>query len=418
MIGSVRDTFLKENAMRNVITRYMKYFKNTLMLAVVCVLVVPSAVAEARYKGDVAGWVPYWAEEKKIKTVIKHMDEVDILYPFIYEVTSDGTIVAKVDIQDGVWEDLLDEADDERVDIIPTIAWFNGQEIHDTLSDRKKRRAFVRAIAELVDDNNFDGINIDFEGKKSETIDYFSDFLEELDDELGRDELTCTIEARTPPDSLYKPDEIPNPIKYANDYKAMNKYCDWVEIMAYDQQRADLKLNEQRRGLPYAPVADIDWVEKVIELAVKDIDEDKIMLGIPTYGRAWDITVAPEWYRDYKRVASLNWSRIEELSDIYDVPIGRSAGGEAVISYFPEDSVYKVFNALSTPEGTPKGYEAAAKALLVATYTGYEIPVRFVMAGDAISAQDKVDLAEKYNLKGIAFFKWDGEEDEDIWDLF
>jgi len=280
------------------------------------------------------------------------------------------------------------------------------------------RRALVKEIGDLVDDNNFDGINIDFEQKESETIDYFSDFLKELEKELGKDDLTCTIEARTPPESLYKAGKIPNPIMYANDYTAFNRYCDWVEIMAYDQQRADLKLNEKRKGVPYMPVADIDWVEKVIDLALEDIDEDKIMLGIPTYGRAWDVTVASDWYRDYKRVASLDYSRIVELSEIYNVPIGRSEGGEAVITYFPEDSVYKAFNALPTPEGTPKGYEAAAKALLVATYTGLEIPVRFVSSGDAVSASDKIKLAEKYDLKGIAFFKFDGEEDEDIWDLF
>lgn len=396
----------------------MNYLRNTVFLTAILGLISPVAFAEARYRGDVAGWVPYWVEEDKLEELEDKMDEIDILYPFIYEVSFDGTIVPKVDIEDGAWEDLLDEAKDERVDIIPTIAWFNGEEIHATLSDKKKRRAFVESIDDLVDDNDFDGINIDFENKKSETINYFSDFLEELDDKLGRDELTCTIEARTPPESLYKPGEIPNPIKYANDYDAFNKYCDWVEIMAYDQQRADLKLNEERRGLPYAPVADNDWVEKVIKLALKDIDEDKIMLGIPLYGRAWDITVAPEWYRDYDRVASLNWSRIKELSKIYDAPIGRSAGGEAVISYFPEDSVYKVFNALGVPDGTPKGYEAAAKALFVATYTGYEIPVRFVMAGNAKATEDKIDLAEKYDLKGVAFWSWNGEEDEDVWDLF
>jgi GH18 family chitinase len=80
--------------------------------------------------------------------------------------------------------------------------------------------------------------------------------------------------------------------------------------------------------------------------------------------------------------------------------------------------VWKIFNQLPTPEGTPKGYEAAAKALLVATVANVEIPVRFVTWSDAASITDKVELAEKYNLKGVAVFKVDGEEDQNLWKLF
>lgn len=391
---------------------------NQIIIGGLAVAILMPVAAHASYGGEVGGWVPYWTEEDAIEDLADRMEEVDILYPFIYEIDAQGKIVEKADIKDDAWEELLEAADDERVEIIPTIAWFDGDAIHKILSDKKTRRQLVNDIEDLVDDNNFDGINIDFEQKNAETINYFSKFLEELDDALGRDELTCTIEARTPAEDLYKPGKIPNPLTYANDYKAMNRYCDWVEIMAYDQQRADLKLNDQRKGVPYMPVADKDWVEKVIKLAVKDIDPDKIILGIPTYGRAWDITVAPEWYRDYKRVATLNQPRILELSEKYKAPVGRTAGGEAVISYFPEDSVYKVFDQLGTIPGTPKGYEAAAKALFVATYTGLEIPVRFVTWSDAEAAEDKIGLAEKFGLKGVAFFKWDGEEDQDIWDLF
>ena len=248
-------------------------------------------------------------------------------------------------------------------------------------------------------------------------MDDFSRFLRDLEDELGRDDLSCAIEARMEPEHRFR--EVPDKIEYANDYKAMNKYCDWVELMTYDQQRADLYFNDKRRGVPYNPVADIDWVEHVLEFALEDIDEDKIMLGIPTYGRAYDVTVAPDWYRDYDRVASVDHSRAVVLAeDIYDVPIGRTEGGEAVITYFPNDSVWKIFNQLPTPKGTPEGYEAAAKALLVANLANVEIPVRILTWGDAEAAEDKLDLAKEYDLKGVAFFKFDGEEDEDIWRLF
>jgi hypothetical protein len=131
------------------------------------------------------------------------------------------------------------------------------------------------------------------------------------------------------------------------------------------------------------------------------------------------VTVASDWYRDYKAVASVDHSRAVVLAnDIYNVPIGRTAGGEAVITYFPEDSIWKIFNQLPTPAGTPKGYEAAAKALLVATIADIEIPVRMLTWGDAIAAKDKIDLAKEYDLKGTVFFKFDGEEDKKIWNLF
>lgn len=384
-------------------------------LIIVILFTVPAISQAAKF--DVGVWVPWFAEEEGAESALKNIDEIDILYPFVYEVANDGTIVNRVDFGDRHWEELFDEAEDENVDIIPTIAWFDGEAIHEVLSDRRDRRAHIRDIVELVEDNDFDGVNIDYESKLSETIDYYSDFLEELKDELGRrKELTCTVEARTPPDSRWR--VVPNNIEYANDYEAMNEHCDWIEIMAYDQQRADWKMNEKRRGVPYNPVADTDWVEKVLDLALEDFDEDKVMLGVATYGRAWDVTVASDWYKDYKLVATLNQSRILELSDKYDSPIGRTEGGEAVITYFPEDSVWSIFNALPTPKGTPKGYEAAAKALLVATYANIEIPVRMVTWSDAEAIEEKLELVEDYDLRGTAVFKVDGEEDRKLWRLF
>jgi spore germination protein YaaH len=324
-------------------------------------------------------------------------------------------LVNKVDFNDDHWEELLDEADDNDVKVIPTIAWFDGEQIDTILSDSSKRRKHINGIVKMVNDNDFDGVNIDYEQKKSETKDDFSDFLKELNTKLKDKALTCAIEARTPPDSLYK--DVPAKIDYSNDYKAINKYCDTVEIMTYDQQRADIKLNNERRGVPYMPVADKAWVEKVIKLAVKDIDEDKILLGVPTYGRAWDVTVAPEWYRDYTRVASLNQPRILELSKKYKSKIGRTAGGEATISYFPDDSIYRHINKEKVPKGTPRGFEAVAKALAYATEEDTEVQVRFVTWSDSKAIKDKFDLIEKYNLRGTAIFKVDGEEDLKIWKL-
>lgn len=366
--------------------------------------------------GEVAGWIPYWAAEAGTNSAIKHMRKLDTVHPFVFEVTADGQLINRVDFEADHWQRLFAKAREHRVEIIPTIAWFDGQEIDFVLKNDTLRKRHVQQIEKMVDEYDFDGVDIDYEGKLSDTIDDFSQFLKELQKALDRRQaLVCTLEARTPPESLYI--EVPDTIEYANDYEEIAKHCDRIQIMAYDQQRADVELNNKRRGVPYIPVADVDWVEKVIRLALEDFDEDTVMLGVPTYGRAWDVTVASEWYRDYTQIATLNQPRILELATKYDAPIGRTAGGEAVISYFPEDSVWKIFNQLPTPKGTPRGFEAAAKALLVATVADIEVPVRVVIWSDGEAIGDKIELVEKYDLRGTSFFKLDDEEDTHIWKL-
>lgn len=404
---------VKENGgiIVNMSMNTVQKFVPAVFLGVALLVGVPASVSAM----EVAAWVPWFGGDAAPKGALENIDKLDVIYPFIYEVSSDGSLVNKVNFKSGDWEDLLEKAEEEDIPVIPTIAWFDGAQIDKILGTRSSRRKHINKIVDMVEDNDFAGVNIDYEQKKSETKADFSAFLKELSSKLDGKKLTCAIEARTPPESLYA--SPPDDIEYSNDYKAINKYCDTVEIMTYDQQRADIKLNNERKGVPYMPVADKAWVEKVIKMTVKDIDEDKILLGVPTYGRAWDITVAPEWYKDYKQVASLNQPRILELSKKYNSPIGRTAGGEAVISYFPDDSPYRVFNALPTPKDTPKGFEAAAKALQVATIAKIELPVRFVTWSDAKAIGDKFDLIDKYNLKGIAIFKVDGEEDPKIWNL-
>lgn len=224
----------------------------------------------------VAGWIPWWQDTDGVKSATKQIKKLDTIHPFAFEVTMNGVLVDKAGLKDRNWRNLFKLAGRNDVDVIPSILWNDGTAILAVLSDKDKRQNHIENIIDMVKDGNYDGIDIDYESKLAETKDYFSTFLRELKDELDGKSLTCTVEARTPPDSLYR--TVPTTIEYANDYKEIAKYCDVVELMTYDQQRADLKLNDTRKGEPYIPVSDPAWVEKVIQLALKDIPADKIML--------------------------------------------------------------------------------------------------------------------------------------------
>ncbi len=362
---------------------------------------------------EVAGWIPYWHDSQGIKDAKKHLNDIDVIFPFAFTVKLDGTLNDNAGLDDKDWRAFLKVARKKNVEIIPTVMWSSGATIHAVLSNSKGRKNHIKAIVEMVDDGKFDGVDIDYEAKLSETIDYYSLFLKELKKELGKKLLTCTVEARTPPESLYK--EVPATISYANDYDEIGKYCDRVEIMAYDQQRADIKLNAEKAGQPYMPVSDVDWVRKVVALAVQDIPKEKILLGIPSYGHHYAVTVAPNWYKNYQKIGALNVPGILEIAKEYKVTPSRNQGGEMSFTYIPKSSDLKLSKSLKIPKNTSKGNTVAARALAYANKTGKTVTINLAWYSDAEAMKQKIELAKEFDLRGIALFKFDGEEDQNVW---
>ncbi len=391
----------------------MKRIIFTVFIAFVCFVGTPYVFA-----GDdtleVSGWIPYWRDTEGIKDAKKHLDVLDVVYPFAFTVTSDGELRDQAKMTDREWKNFVKSAQRRDVLIVPTVMWSDGDSMHTVLSNAAFRDAHVEAIVKMVEKGKYDGVDIDYEGKKASTKEYFSLFLEELKGELGDKMLSCTIEPRTPPDSLYL--DVPAVMNYSNDYEKIAEYCDRVVIMAYDQQRADIKLNNERRGAPYMPLADAEWVEKVIEFTLKSIPKEKLVLGIPTYGHHYAVTVAPDWYRDYWKIGALNVPDILDLAKEKKVTPARNSAGEMSYSYLPTASSHVKFtSALKIPKNTPKGHKVAAQALAYANATGKEVVFNVVWYSDAEAMKEKIELAEKYNLLGISLFKIDGEEDRNVW---
>lgn len=357
-----------------------------------------------------AGWIPFWKKQSGALDIALNLYKLHEVSPFSYEVGSGGALKDVLKIHEGLWPGWLAAVRDARIKIIPTIAWFNGDGIHNLLSKTKPRQAHEDLIAKLVKDERFDGIDIDYESKKAETNPYFSLFIKGLALRLHpRNKiLSCTIESRTPASSLRQ--NIKREPGYANDYPTLNKYCDEVRIMAYDQGVIDAKLDATKgNGNFYAPVADPDWAEKVVKEAVKTISRKKIMLGVPTYGYEYQVS----WdggLTTYRRLRSVNFFTAMNLADALNISPSRTSAGELGFTYttstFREVSAALRFDVSSTlPVGLPSSTANSTTSV-----------ARFVSFSDAESANQKIQLAKKYGLRGVAFFKLDGEFDPLLWE--
>jgi spore germination protein len=398
---------------------YNKNMRRRTTLFIVGILlysyVLPSIASAAAGTFEVAGWIPYWIVDEGTQDARKHLDVLTHIYPFGYSVKQDGSLNDLADIQDSDWKRLFKSAKTKNVAVIPTVMWNDGKNIHRVLSDPKLRTKHINEITSMVKKGKYAGVDIDYEGKWAETKDYFSAFLKELKATLGTRTLTCTIEARTPPDSLYA--KIPNPIKYSNDYAAIGKYCDRVQIMAYDQGRADLKENAANTGAPYIPVADIDWVRKVLNLTVQTIPREKILLGVPTYGRRYEVTVYSSGYHSFDRLSSPNHDVALEIAEEFGSMPSRNVAGEMSFTYAAQPSPLFT-STLPIPANTPVGNTMSAKALAFAKATSRPAKFHLVWWSDAEAIKQKVDLAREMGIRGVAIFKIDGGEDPAIWKLF
>lgn len=377
------DGFLKTLPLCYNLNTYMK--RKLFAILVLSAFALPGISSAAAI--PVSAWIPYWKDEAGIKEISKNLKPLWRANPFSYEVQVDGTLVDLWGADEILWQDFWLDAKAAKVKMVPTIAWHNGDQIYAVLSSSTARGEHINGIIGHVNAYNFDGVDINYENKLAESHDDFAKFLAELSAKLKPKKkiLSCTIEARMPLTSRFK--VIPPDIKYANDYVAINKYCDEVHVMAYDQRNADILLNEQKgKGmLPYLPVADKDWVEKVIQETTKTISPSKIWLGVATFGYEHEMALGKSdkglTVEGYNRVRSITYKDFDELVKSTGMKPFRNSAGELSLMYIKDGAI------------------------------------RIAWISDSKAVADKVALAKKYKLKGVSVFSENGENDPNLWSV-
>ncbi len=125
----------------------------------------------------------------------------------------------------------------------------------------------------LVENNGYDGINLDWEGIAPTERHAFSGFVAQLSRIFHQHGYYVTLSV--PAETANQPS---NSWTGAYNYAALAKSADLLMIMAYDQHWAG--------GSP-GPIASPSWVQSVVNYTLSTVTPNKIVLGIPGYGYDW-----------------------------------------------------------------------------------------------------------------------------------
>ena len=246
-----------------------------------------SGIADNPPRKIMTGWVPYYSMKTALPDVLNNVDLIKEVMPFWYTLKFDGKNKA------AVVTDLYAPANpsvpiaeplaamrNAGLSIIPTIT--DGTDklvLAGLLKSPTSRTQIVSAIMDLVRTNNYDGIDLDFEGFAfvdgnttwGSTAPSWVAFVKELSTALHAEKKLLSVS--TP--------YVLNPIEaqkgyYVYAWSAIASSIDKLRIMTYDYSVAKV-----------GPLGPITWAERTVQYAISIMSASKVFVGVPGYGRDW-----------------------------------------------------------------------------------------------------------------------------------
>ena len=248
---------------------------------------VQSAEAANPPRKILTGWLPYYSMKTYLPAVLNNADLIKEIMPFWYTLKYDGktkkpvvTDVYKTANPSVPITEPLAALRNAGMTIIPTIT--DGTEelvLANLLSKPVSRKQVVDAIVATVASQNYDGIDLDFEGFAfidpnttwKTTAPNWVLFVKELSAALHAEKKILSI--TTP--YLFNPAEKQKGY-FVYAWAEIASSIDRLRIMTYDYSTS--------RPGPIGPIA---WTEKTVKYAISIMPASKVYLGLPGYGKDW-----------------------------------------------------------------------------------------------------------------------------------
>lgn len=297
---------------------------------------IASSNAQSPPRKILTGWIPYYSMKTSLPAAISNGDLIKEVMPFWFTLKSETKILdlyASANPSTPMSVPLTAMRDSGFL-IIPTITDGTAKLVLAKLiADPKMRTKIVSTITNFVLTNNFDGIDLDFEGFA------FSDgtsswpatrvnwvaFINELS--LSLHSFDKLLSVTTP--VLFNPTSGKKGY-YVYDWASISPMIDRLRIMTYDYSTSSP-----------GPIGPTSWADQSIQYAVSVIPASKVYVGIAGYGRDWVtkvVGVCPSNVASAvstsSRAATFLMKDAANLAASYGAtPVYNTAYGEVTFSY-------------------------------------------------------------------------------------
>jgi spore germination protein YaaH/putative cell wall-binding protein len=198
-------------------------------------------------------------------------DYINILVPNMAgEMQTDGSFAYRFSSADTP-KYLVALGQSKGVRVVPMVM-SGGDAANAMLKDPAKRSTFAASAVKMVQETNADGIFVDLETLADDTQTGLTSLMQDIYSRLhpkGKLVIIAVSSKTSATDQSWY-DEY--------NYSDLAKCTDYVEIMTYDKHYSTSEPG---------PVAPVDWVKQVLNYAVTQIPSEKILMGLPYYGRSW-----------------------------------------------------------------------------------------------------------------------------------
>lgn len=367
-----------------------KYFLPALLIALLTSLlptISSPASANNPPRKIFSGWIPYYSIKTSVPAAVNNSDLINEVMPFWYTLKFNGKT------QSTVVTDLYTPANpnipmaqtvgalrNAGFKLVPTITDGTAKDVlAGLLAKPAARTQIVQAITSMVMTNNFDGVDLDFEGfafvdsNKTwpKTAPLWTALVQELSASLRAQNKILSVSTPYVLDPAGKQRGY-----YVYAWAAIAPYIDRLRIMTYDYSVSKV-----------GPIGPISWAERTVQYAVKVMAPSKVHLGIAGYGRDWVTAVTgvcpanvASVIKPGAKAATFLMRNAQDLAATYGVtPLYDAKHGESTFTY------QKVYNG-----NTAGGLATSCTATRTAWYQ------------DAQSYALRAALVDKYRLGGLA----------------